>query len=149
MQPNPKPRLARLLRYLDLTPAAFAKRVGLSQSYISRLLNEERGGSERGTPALVGAAHAKLGLHPSYWMSGVAKDPAECLGERLDRPEPVSSHIEPRGALADLANVALEHDEPAEMIKDLLRLQPPPGAGVSWYVREYARLLEEHRRPRH
>lgn len=69
-------------------------------------------------------------------------------GRALGSARAVSSHIEPRGALADLANVALEHDEPAEMIKDLLRLQPPLGAGVSWYVREYARLLEEHSRPR-
>lgn len=61
----------------------------------------------------------------------------------------MTSTIEPRGALADLANVAIEMDEPAEMIKDLLRLQPPLGAGVNWYVREYARLLNEHRRPRH
>lgn len=82
MQPNPKPRLERLLRHLDTTPNALAKRLGMSQSYLSRILDGTRGNGPHGPVLLVQKAHAKLGLSPRYWSDTAARDPGEYMGGR-------------------------------------------------------------------
>jgi len=136
-------RLRLLMSHLDLTSAEFAARVGLSEGYVSRVLAGERG--KGGLPKLHEKAAAALGVPGHYWTAKADVSPADALrspaggagmGTMIGEQRPASA-VDYR---AQLAQLAADRDEPAEVVKALLRTEAPSGADAAWWFARYLDL---------
>lgn len=146
-EPTYARRLRALLAHLEIDPATFAARTGLTEGYLSRVLSGERGKSE--LPKLQGKAESVFGVPGRYWSATsdeAAKKTLRSLPQHGGDPMARMIGGQSFGGTVDyrtqLAQLAAERDEPGEIVKGLMRTEAPAGADAVWWFRRYLELRD-------
>lgn len=118
-------RLGDLIAHLDEDAAGTARRLGVSRSMLSKILNGERGVS-RNSAVLLLAAKQRLGLREDYWTSD--RPPSEFLATSVDRTvAPTAVPAAPTGFAGELAAALAERTGiPPTLVRDVLRAAARP-----------------------
>lgn len=148
-------RLARLLTHLNVEDAEFARRTGLTASYVSRLLSGDRGQSGE-VPKLAMAVQDAYGISGHYWSARVDLDPAECNlrrtgAEQVTRPEEEMGTLTGRQefgagaeARAELAMQSARRGDPAEVVRQIMLVEAPANASAAWWLKTYFELVRKY-----
>lgn len=160
-------RLAALLDHMRVTAAEFSSLTGLTQDYISKVLSGERGRGSKPLLRLHIATERTLGVGGHYWTAESDVPPEKAYrsrstaggdlmavitgaqtfgGQRVMGGNVAAANVAVRNALAAFA---AERDESGEMIKELMRVQPPEDADVLWWIQTWVKLSERHPKPGH
>jgi transcriptional regulator with XRE-family HTH domain len=141
-------KLRALLEHLEITASEFARRTGVSQAYLSKIKNGDRGGGPGKSLALRVAARDTFGVPDIYWLPGDSFDLSRLpksgkVGSSMNVAayQQIQQHDDFR---RQLAQVAAELGDPPDVVVALLRETPPPGADLIWWVRRYRELLDAH-----
>lgn len=134
-------KLNALLAHLGIQAREFAIAIGVDESTISKIRSGARG---KRPDKLISGARRAYNIPDIYWQRGTTADLPSLLGPGKVRPMNASTyqqHQQHEEFRSRLAKMSADCDDPPEVIKAILQLQPPPDAELIWWVQQYRRLL--------
>ena len=143
------------MTYLDVEDAEFARRTGLTASYVSRLLSGDRGQSGE-APKLALAVQQAYGVGGHYWTSRVDLDPGACnvgqpVAKQVIQPEEEMGTLTGRQefgagaeARAELAMQSARRGDPAEVVRQIMLVEAPANASAAWWLKTYFELVRKY-----